>query len=71
MFGRFDPWTAGTAAALAPLVARAARRDPGAGAAIRAAVRIARPYDWTLAALTVAAQPPRRRPDNDEETKNE
>lgn len=71
MIGRFDRWTAGTAAALAPLVARAARRDPGACAAMRSARRQARPYDWTLAALAVAMQPPRRRHDNEQETRNE
>jgi len=71
MLGRFDKWTTGTAAALAPLVARAARRDGGTGAAIRAAVSTARPYDWHLAALSVAAQPPRRRHNNEEETRND
>lgn len=71
MFGGYDWWIPGTMAALSPLVARAARRDPGACAAMRDARRQARPYDWTLASLAVAVQPPRRRHNNNEETKND
>jgi hypothetical protein len=68
MFGTYDWWIPGTLAALAPLLARAARRDPGACAAIRDARRQEWPYDWPLVALAVATQPPRRRHNNEEET---